>query len=25
MNFPMKKLTTCLLLAVALTGCGKKE
>jgi len=25
MNFLMKKLTTCLLLAVALTGCGKKE
>jgi multidrug efflux pump subunit AcrA (membrane-fusion protein) len=25
MNLPMKKLTTCLWLAVALTGCGKKE
>jgi len=25
MNFPMKKLTSILLLAVALTGCGKKE
>jgi multidrug efflux pump subunit AcrA (membrane-fusion protein) len=25
MNFPMKKLTTCLLLAVALAGCGKKD
>jgi multidrug efflux pump subunit AcrA (membrane-fusion protein) len=25
MKFPMKKLTTCLLLAVALAGCGKKN